>query len=88
MLRLIEDYDHDNSLQCWTWVYLSQLVGTNLLADDYRAIHEDGSDYDDDVGGPLFVDGRGGVELEPIAAQEDAMARRKALEFFTKIESS
>ena len=88
MLRLIEDYDHDNSLQCWTWVYLSQLVGTDLLADDYRAIHEDGSDYDDDVGGPLFVDGRGGVELEPIAAQEDAMARRKALEFFTKIESS
>lgn len=88
MLRLIEDYDHDNSLQCWTWVYLSQLVGTDLLADDYRAIHEDGSDYDDDVGGPLFVDGRGGVQLEPIAAQDDAMARRKALEFFTKIESS
>jgi hypothetical protein len=67
---------------------LSQLVGTDLLADDYRAIHEDGSDYDDDVGGPLFVDGRDGVELEPIAAQDDAIARRMALEIFTKIESS
>ncbi len=88
MLRLIEDYDHDNLLQCWTWVYLSQWVGTDLLADDYRAIHEDGSDYDDDMGGPLFVDGRGGVELEPIAAQDDAIARRRALEIFTKIESS
>jgi hypothetical protein len=26
LLRLIEDYDHDNLLQCWTWVYLTEIV--------------------------------------------------------------
>ena len=87
MLRLIEDYDHDNLFQCWIWAYLSRLVGTDLTADDYRAIHEDGSVYDEDVGGPLFVDGRGGLDLEPITAEQDAIARRSALDIFAGINS-
>lgn len=85
MRQLIEGHDQDDLLQCWTWVHLGRLVGTDLTADAYRAIHEDGSGYDDDVGGPVLLGGRGGVELEAISQEMDAVARREAVEIFTKI---
>lgn len=52
MLPLIEEHDHGGLLPCWTWVYLSRFVGTDLTRDAHYAINEDGSEYDDDVGGP------------------------------------
>ncbi|SFC69651.1 hypothetical protein SAMN05216321_106121 [Cupriavidus sp. OV038] len=82
MLQLIEDYDRENLQQCWTWVYLAELLGADLTKDEYVAIHEDGSRYDDDVGGPMFVDGRDGVKLEPMSEAQDAAARRVAHEIF------
>ncbi|WP_061960040.1 hypothetical protein [Cupriavidus pauculus] len=82
MLQLIEDYDRENLQQCWTWVYLAELLGADLTKDAYVAIHEDGSRYDDDVGGPMFVDGRDGVKLEPMSEAQDAAARRVAHEIF------
>jgi hypothetical protein len=85
MLQLIEDYDRENLQQCWTWVYLAELLGVDLTEDDYVAIHENGSRYDDDVGGPMFVDGRDGVELEPISEAQDAAARRAAQEIFESL---
>jgi len=86
MRELIEGYDRLNLQQCWTWFYLAELLGTDLSADEYEAIHENGSRYDDDVGGPMFVDGRGGVELEPLNAEEDAIARRAATVLYQAIE--
>lgn len=86
MRELIEGYDRLNLQQCWTWFYLAELLGTDLSADEYEAIHENGSRYDDDVGGPMFVDGRGGIELEPINAEEDAAARRAAALLYQAIE--
>ena len=56
MRRLIEEFDHGNLIRCWTWLYLAEMVGSDLTKDEYHAIHEDGSPYDDDVGGPIFVD--------------------------------
>lgn len=56
MRRLIEEFDHNDQLRCWTWLYLARLVGTDLTKDEHYAIHEDGSYYDD-VGGPTFVAG-------------------------------
>lgn len=88
MRELIEGYDRLNLQQCWTWFYLAELLGTDLAKDEYRAINEDGSDYDDDVGGPAYVGGRGGVELEPIDANQDAAARRAAATLFQAIEAS
>jgi len=88
MRELIEGYDRLNLQQCWTWFYLAELLGTNLAKDEYRAINEDGSDYDDDVGGPAYVGGRGGVELESIDADQDAAARQAAALLHQTIEAS
>lgn len=87
MRELIEGYDRLNLQQCWTWFYLANLLGTDLAQDEYRAINEDGSDYDDDRGGPVYVGGRGGVELETIDADRDAAARRAATELYQAIEA-
>lgn len=82
------DYDRLNLQQCWTWFYLAELLGTDLAKDEYRAINEDGSDYDDDVGGSAYVGGRGGVELEAIDAEADAKARRAASTLHQAIEAN
>lgn len=86
MLQLIEEYDHADLQRCWAWVYLSRLVGTDLTQDAHYAINEDGSDYDDDVGGPAYVAGRDGVELEPLGPEQDATARLAAQKLFEQIE--
>ena len=88
MRELIEGYDRLNLQQCWTWFYLAELLGTDLFEDEYRAINEDGSDYDFDVGGPAYVGGRGGVELEPLDADQEAAARRAAATLHQAIKAS
>lgn len=85
MRELIEYYDRDELLQCWTWVYLAQLLGTDLTKSDYHAINEDGSRYDDDVGGPMFVDGTDGIKLSPLPAMQDQAARKAAETLFSTI---
>jgi hypothetical protein len=85
MRTLIEHYDHGDPLRCWTWLYLAALVGTDLTQDQYYAIHEDGSRYDDDVGGNAFVAGRGGIELDPLTAERDTAARYAAQGLFKRI---
>jgi hypothetical protein len=84
MRELIEGYDRANPLRCWTWFYLAEKLGIDLTKDEYRAIHEDGSDYDDDVGGTVFVDGRDGVRLMPIAPDQQDAAQLAATELFMK----
>lgn len=86
MLQLIEEHDNGDLLRCWTWVYLSQLVGTDLTLDAHYAINEDGSEYDDDVGGPAYVAGRDGIDLKPLSAEQDATARLAAQKLFEQIE--
>ena len=86
MLRLIEEHDQGNLARCWTWVYLSQLVGTDLSKDEHYAINEDGSEYDDDVGGPAYAAGRDGVDLDPLSAEQDAAARDAARDLFEQIQ--
>ena len=88
MLQLIEEYDHGDLQRCWTWAYLSRLVGTDLTQDAHYAINEDGSDYDDDVGGPAYVAGRDGVDLEPLDPAQDATARLAAQKLFEQIEQN
>ncbi|WP_043320041.1 hypothetical protein [Microbulbifer sp. HZ11] len=86
MLELIEAYDREDLVRSWSWVYLSQLVGTDLSKSAHYAIHEDGSLYDDDIGGPMFVDGRDGVELDPISSEQHAEAKRTAEILFERIQ--
>lgn len=85
MRQLIDDYDHGNLQRCWIWIYLAQFVGIDLTQSEHYAIHEDGTPYDDDVGGPLYVDGRDGVELDPLSAEQDVAARQAAEELFKRI---
>ena len=51
-----------------------------------RAYHDgglyDGQEYDDDQGGPLYVAGDEGVQLESLAPSDDAMAREDAAALF------
>ena len=70
MLHLIEEHDNGDLIQCWTWAYLSRLVGTDLTKDTHYAIHEDGSEYDDDFGGTAYVAGRDGVGLGPLSTEK------------------
>ena len=86
MRRLIEEFDQDNLEHCWVWLYLAQLLGTDLTKDDYHAIHENGSRYDDDVGGPIFVDGQEGIKLASLNKDQDSVARQKARVLFEKIQ--
>jgi TPR repeat protein len=86
MLHLIDNYDHEDLQQCWTWVYLAQLLGVDFTKDKYVAIHEDGSLYDDDVGGPMFVNGRDGLKLELLSKEQDTTARRMAQAIYEDVQ--
>ncbi len=85
MRALIKTYDKNDPLRCWTWIYLSQLLGNDLTQNRYYAIHENGSSYDDDVGGAMFVDGDEGVDLPSLGAEPDAMAKTAAENIFKRI---
>lgn len=87
MRELIESYDQHDLLRCWTWVHLSRLLNHDLTQSRHHAINPDGSEYDDDVGGPAEVAGEGGVELRLLSAAEDQQARDAAESLFRKIEA-
>lgn len=88
MLRLIEEHDQADLPRSWTWVYLSQLLGEDLMADEHYAIDEHGREHDDEVGGPGYVAGRDGVRLDPLPAEQDADVRRAARDLFERIRRS
>ena len=88
MRELIEGYDAADPYRCWMWLHLAALHGVDLTKDDYRAIHEDGSEYDDDIGGPMYADGADGIELPPLPPEADALALQAAREIFFRISSS
>jgi hypothetical protein len=86
MRWLVEKFDRNDLTMCWTWIYLSQLLDEDLTRDDFHAIHENGSAYDDDVGGPLYVDGREGIKLPSLTTEQDVLARQRAQALFEKID--
>lgn len=87
MSELLEKHDQGDLLRCWTWIYLSRLVGTDLSRDDLYVVNEDGFRYPNDIiGGPAFVDGREGISLKPLNAKEDATARIAAQGLFEQIQ--
>lgn len=85
MRELIEGYDSKDLARCWAWVYLSQLLGKDLTKDNYYAIHENGSEYDDDVGGPMYADGLDGISLQPLDNEQAILARLAAEAIFKKL---
>lgn len=62
-----------------------------LLSETSKEAYHDGGMYagqlyDDDQGGPLYVDGDEGVDLAPISTEQELEARRVAQQLFSRIE--
>lgn len=89
MRDLIDEDDRGNLFQNWVWVYLAEQLGSDLRKSTLRAYHDGGlyagQEYDDDQGGPLYVDGDEGVHLEPLSASDDVRARAAARELLNRI---
>lgn len=84
MRELILDPDESNE-QAWVWMHLSRLLEDDLSQDRYEAINEDGTPYDDDIGGPAYVGGDEGIDLNPLPGDADAVARQTAGKLFARI---
>lgn len=84
MRELILDHDEPNE-QAWVWMHLSRLLEDDLSQDRYEAINEDGTPYDDDIGGPAYVGGDEGIDLDPLPSDADAAARQTAALLFARI---
>ena len=76
--RMIEVFDRNDLLKRWTWLHFARLLGTDLTEDEYWLVNEDGSHYDDAVGGPGFPMGADGITLPDLDEAQDAEARRLA----------
>ena len=92
MRDLIDEDDQSNLFQNWIWVYLAEHLGTDLCKSTLRAYHEGGlyadQEYDDDLGGPLYVAGDEAVQLEALSALDDTRAKEAAKELFNRISRS
>ena len=84
MRELILDHDEPDE-QAWVWMHLSRLLQRDLSQDRYEAINEDGTPYDDDIGGPAYVGGDEGIDLNPLPSDADAAARQTAGQLFARI---
>ncbi|MDD0816425.1 hypothetical protein PSQ39_17430 [Curvibacter sp. HBC28] len=87
MRHLIECYDTRDLTRCWTWLYLAQLLGTDLTKDHHEAIDESGNPYDDDVGGAAYVGGFEGVQLGEIPAAQHTKAHEHANALYAAIQA-
>ncbi len=85
MRELIEDRG-ETPFRAWVWMHLSRMLGRDLSQDWHEAINEDGTSYDDDVGGPAYVGGVDGIELVPLATEENGRAKEEAAQLFAVIE--
>lgn len=85
MCQLIHGYDQHDLARCWTWLHLARLMGTDLTQDHYYAIHEDGSEYDDDIGGPAEVAGEDGIDLPALSDEADMTALNIAKDMHSRI---
>lgn len=84
MRELIEDRG-ETPFRAWVWMHLSRMLGQDLSQDRHEAINEDGTVYDDDVGGPAYVGGVDGIELAPLPTEENRRAKKEAAQLFAAI---
>ena len=74
---MIAEYDAGSAVHAWGWIYFAETRDIVLDGLEPRAyaVHEDGSSYDDDVGGPMYAAEEEGRRPAPLAPSEDAQAR-------------
>ncbi|MBZ3284274.1 hypothetical protein IPR19_08715 [Xanthomonas perforans] len=85
MRELIEGRG-ETQFRAWIWMHLSRMLGGDLSQDRNEAANEDGTPYDDDIGGPGYVTGDDGIKLEPLAIEENSRAKEEAAQLFAVIE--
>lgn len=82
MRWLVEHQQRAPTIETWTFVYLSRLLGDDVTASSMRAYHQDGpyhgQEYDDDLGGGIYVDGDEAIELSHLDSESDSFARTEA----------
>jgi len=93
MRWLIDDFEHGDVQRSWMWLYLAEMLGTDLAKSNMQAFHDGGQNADeiyddDDVGGPLYVTGDEGVELKPLDEEGKREARKLADAIFQRIQQS
>lgn len=84
MRTLVKHIQQGDPLKCWTWYHLALMHGKDLTQSDYRAIHEDGSAYEDDVGGPMYLDGEDAIDLPGADEATQLSAQKLAQALFSK----
>lgn len=87
MRTLIEDRN-ETPFRAWVWMHLSRMLGRDLSQDRHEAINEDGTPYDDDVGGPAYVGGVDRIELTALTPEDNRRAIEEAAHLFAAIESA
>ncbi|MBC3504321.1 hypothetical protein HU761_23330 [Pseudomonas sp. SWRI59] len=82
MRWLVEQAEGTPTVDTWTWIYLSKMLGEDVTASNVRAYHDgglyDGQEYDDDCGGPMCFDGDLGLNVRALDAAGDKAARHEA----------
>ncbi len=73
---------NDDSVRAWTWQYVSLKNNCDLTLSTLAARHSEGTSageiYDDDVGGPIYVDGDEGLKLPDMSPSDHKRAKSKA----------
>lgn len=89
MRWLVQRSEDAPTVEIWTWVYLSRLLGKDICASTLRAYHDGGpyhgQEYDDDFGGALFVDGDEALDLPALAPELDRQAHAEAQRLFVAL---
>lgn len=83
--------DSNDLQQAWLWQHLALLLDEDLTRSTMRAYHEGGpyadQEYDDDYGGPMYVDGDIGLELPALDPAIDLRVREQAARLFQALNS-
>jgi len=74
---MIAEYDAGSAVRAWGWIYFAEACDIELDGLEPRAyaVHEDGSSYDDDIGGPMYAVEDDGLRPAPLESSDDAHAR-------------
>ncbi|MCZ8064169.1 hypothetical protein [Silanimonas sp.] len=77
---MIAEYDAGSAVRAWGWIYFAEARHIQLEGLEPRAyaVHENGSIYDDDIGGPMYAVEDEGLRPDPLEPSEDAQAREFA----------
>lgn len=68
-------------------VKFASLLGVDLTQTRTRAVDEHGEEYDDDIGGAMYIDEIEGVNIENVTGSEGESAERLAKEWFRQYEA-